>query len=37
MWNDDAEIGVEWGQEGEPRLSNKDGLGKPLSLSEVFD
>ena len=36
MWND-VEIGVEWGQEGEPRLSNKDGLGKPLSLSEVFD
>lgn len=36
IWND-AEIGIEWGQKGEPRLSNKDRLGKPLSLSEVFD
>jgi dTDP-4-dehydrorhamnose 3,5-epimerase len=36
IWND-AEIGVEWELEGEPRLSNKDCLGKPLSLSEVFD
>jgi dTDP-4-dehydrorhamnose 3,5-epimerase-like enzyme len=30
IWND-ADIGVEWENRGEPRLSNKDRLGKPLS------
>jgi dTDP-4-dehydrorhamnose 3,5-epimerase len=36
IWND-TEIGVDWEQAGEPRLSNKDRLGWPLSNSEVFD
>ena len=30
IWND-ADIGVEWENQGEPRLSSKDRLGKPLS------
>jgi dTDP-4-dehydrorhamnose 3,5-epimerase len=36
IWND-ADIGVEWENRGEPRLSSKDRLSKPLSMSEVFD
>lgn len=36
IWND-AEIGVEWGTDDQPRLSAKDRLGKPLSHSVVFE
>ena len=36
IWND-PEIAIAWEQEAEPRLSSKDRLGKPLSMSELFD
>jgi dTDP-4-dehydrorhamnose 3,5-epimerase len=35
IWND-AKIGIDWEGAIEPRLSDKDGLGKPLAVSEVF-
>ena len=34
-WNDPA-IGIEWPFQGEPVMSDKDRLGKPLSGAEVF-
>jgi dTDP-4-dehydrorhamnose 3,5-epimerase len=36
IWND-AAIGIDWENTDEPRLSNKDRLGKPLIASDIFD
>lgn len=34
---DDLSIGIEWPSNGQPVLSAKDQLGKPLSAAEVFE
>jgi dTDP-4-dehydrorhamnose 3,5-epimerase len=36
LWNDGA-IGIRWENSGEPVLSDRDQLGKPLAQSEIFD
>lgn len=36
IWND-ATIGIEWEAPEEPRLSDKDRLGKTLAQSDIFD
>jgi dTDP-4-dehydrorhamnose 3,5-epimerase len=35
IWNDPA-IGIDWETVGEPRLSEKDRLGRPFALADVF-
>jgi dTDP-4-dehydrorhamnose 3,5-epimerase len=36
LWND-PELAIEWPLSGDPLLSAKDALGKPLRTAEVFD
>ncbi len=36
LWNDHA-LGIDWKLAGEPTISGKDALGKPLSAAEVFE
>lgn len=36
LWND-ATVGINWPLTGEPTLSPKDALGKPLDKCEIFD
>ena len=36
LWNDPA-VGIEWPLQGEPKLSPKDLVGKPLNQAVLFD
>ena len=36
LWND-PDIGIEWPLTGDPILSAKDKIGKPLREAELFD
>lgn len=36
LWNDPA-LGIDWPLNGEPILSEKDQLGRPLNESEIFE
>jgi dTDP-4-dehydrorhamnose 3,5-epimerase len=35
IWND-AAVGIDWETVGEPRLSQKDRVGRPFALADVF-